>query len=244
MRTIQILLIMFAMLTPSCSGKEISCDTFTTSRGPLKIYFIGHATLMLEWNGLTIHVDPCSSETNYSRLPKADLILVTHQHTDHFDPDLIHKIRKENTSIVWNAGCAAEDSETGSRVMKNGDHASIQGVDIEVVPAYNLLHKRPDGKPFHPRGEGIGYVLTLGDTRIYIAGDTENIPELSNLKDINIAFLPMNLPYTMTPEMTAEAARMFHPAILYPYHYSQTDPSKLTKLLKDSGIEVRIRPMK
>ncbi|HTO94225.1 MAG TPA: MBL fold metallo-hydrolase, partial [Bacteroidota bacterium] len=112
------------------------------------------------------------------------------------------------------------------------------------VPAYNLVHKRPDGQPFHPKGEGNGYIVTIGHTRIYFAGDTENTPEMEALKNIDIAFLPMNLPYTMTPEMVAAAAKAFRPKILYPYHYSQTDPQKLLELMKDvPGVEVRVRTM-
>ena len=129
--------------------------------------------------------------------------------------------------------------------MKNGDVEKVLGLSVEAVPAYNLVHMRPDGTPFHPKGEGNGYVVTIGHTRIYIAGDTENTPEMEALRNIDVAFLPMNLPYTMTPEMVAEAAKAFKPKILYPYHYSQTDPAKLAPLLIDTkGIEVRVRNMR
>ncbi len=130
--------------------------------------------------------------------------------------------------------------------MKNNDSKTIQGIEVEAVPAYNVVHKRDNGEPFHSKGNGNGYVLTLGDKRIYIAGDTENIPEMKDLKNIDIAFLPMNLPYTMTLEMAA-AAKMFDPKILYPYHFGETDTGKLVELLKDmpgTDIEVRIRKMK
>jgi L-ascorbate metabolism protein UlaG (beta-lactamase superfamily) len=133
----------------------------------------------------------------------------------------------------------------GGSVMHNGDSKIFEGIAVAAVPAYNLVHKRENGQPYHPKGEGNGYVLTFGAKRIYIAGDTENIPEMSRLKGIDIAFLPMNLPYTMTPEMAATAARSFHPKVLYPYHYGETDPSRLVSLLKGSpGIEVRIRRMR
>jgi len=129
--------------------------------------------------------------------------------------------------------------------MKNGDRLNLLGLQIEAVPAYNLVHKRPDGQPFHPRGAGNGYVITFGDKRVYVAGDTENVPEMKNLKNLDIAFLPMNLPYTMTPEMVAEAAKWIKPAILYPYHYGDTNTSRLVTLLKETPeIEVRIRRMK
>ena len=120
----------------------------------------------------------------------------------------------------------------------------MKGIKIEAVPAYNLVHKRDNGQPFHPKGMGNGYMLTLGDKRVYIAGDTENIPEMRNLANLDIAFLPMNLPYTMTPEMVAEAVRMFHPKILYPYHYGNTEVSKLIDLLKgEPNLHIRVRQL-
>ena len=129
--------------------------------------------------------------------------------------------------------------------MKNGDVQTIEGILIEAVPAYNRVHRRDNGQPYHPQGDGNGYVLTFGDKRIYIAGDTENIPEMKALTGIDFAFLPMNLPYTMTPEMAADAARAFRPKVLYPYHYGETDVYRIMELLKDSpNIEVRIRRMK
>ena len=129
--------------------------------------------------------------------------------------------------------------------MKNGDVKTVGGLKIEAVPAYNIVHKRETGQPFHPKGVGNGYIITFGDKRVYVAGDTENIPEMKNIKNIDVAFLPMNLPYTMTPEMAADAARMIKPRILYPYHYGETDTSKLVALLKDAKeTDVRIRKMK
>ena len=128
--------------------------------------------------------------------------------------------------------------------MNNGDVKTIEGLTIKAVPAYNIIHKRDTGQPFHPKGDGNGYIITFGDKNVYVAGDTENIPEMKKLKGIDIAFLPMNLPYTMTPEMFADAAKSFKPKILYPYHYGETDTPKLLALLKDSGIDVRIRKMK
>ena len=128
--------------------------------------------------------------------------------------------------------------------MMNGEEKIVAGIPVAAVAAYNLVHKRKDGTPFHPRGVGNGYVLTLGDKRIYIAGDTEYIPEMNALKNIDIAFLPMNLPYTMTPAMTAEAARAIKPRILYPYHTGDTDVGALKNLLKDDKeIELRIRKL-
>lgn len=220
----------------------LETDTIKTSAGDLKITFVGHGTLMFVFGGKTIHADPVSAETDYAAMPKADLILVTHDHFDHLDPEAIAAVRKEGTAIVLTQRCAAK--VRGGIVMKNGEAREVAGLNIEAVPAYNVAHKRPDGNPFHPKGEGNGYVVAFGDTRVYIAGDTENTPEMKALKDIAIAFLPMNLPYTMTPEMVADAARAFRPRILYPYHFGKTDTAELPKLLSaEKGIEVRIRKM-
>ncbi len=128
--------------------------------------------------------------------------------------------------------------------MNNGDVKTVMNIKVEAVPAYNIVNKRDNGQAFHPKGDGNGYVLTFGDKRVYIAGDTENTPEMKALKNIDVAFLPMNLPFTMTPEMVADAAKAFKPKVLYPYHYGETDTSKLVKLLQNSGIEVRIRSLK
>ncbi|MCP4609708.1 MAG: MBL fold metallo-hydrolase [Planctomycetes bacterium] len=218
-------------------------DIIHTGTGELKITFIGHGTLMFEFNGKIIHVDPVSREADYAKFSKADLILITHGHGDHLDPKAINILRKDKTDIILAKACA--ERVTGGIVMQNGDERNIQGLKIEAVPAYNIVHKRSSGSPFHPKGEGNGYVITLGDKRVYVAGDTENIPEMKRLRGIDIAFLPMNLPYTMTPEMAADAAKAFKPKILYPYHFGQTDISKLVNLLQDSNaIEVRIRKMK
>ena len=217
-------------------------DIIKTSAGDLAITFIGHGSLMLNFGGKVIHVDPYSQLTDYGKLPKADLILVAHDHPDHLDPVALQSVRTKDTMVILTEGCA--EKVAGGISMKNGDVQTVMGIKIEAVPAYNLLHKRPDGQLFHPRGFGNGYVLTFGDKRIYVAGDTENIPEMKSLAGIDYAFLPMNLPYTMTPEMAADAAKMFRPKVLYPYHYGETDPSLLAALLKDSpDIEVRIRKM-
>jgi L-ascorbate metabolism protein UlaG (beta-lactamase superfamily) len=218
-------------------------DTIKTSAGDLGITFIGHATLMFTINGKVIHVDPWTKLADYSRMPKADVILVTHGHSDHLDVEAIKVIRQEGTQIVVSPVCAGKVD--GAVVMKNGETKSVAGFKVEAVPAYNIEHKRPDGTPFHPKGEGNGYIITFGDKRVYVAGDTEGTPELKSLQKIDVAFLPMNLPYTMTPEMVADAAKAFKPKVLYPYHLGETDTSLLVALMKDSpDIEVRIRKMK
>ena len=235
---------LFVMLSMGQAGaqEQFPSDVIKTSSGDLTITFIGHASLLFTFNSKIIYIDPFSQLADYARLPKADVIVITHEHRDHLDPAAIGKIRTDKTKLVLTEACATQLA--GGDVMKNDDVRIVEGVRIEAVPAYNLVHKRESGEPFHPRGAGNGYILTFGDKRVYIAGDTENIPEMKDLKNIHIAFLPMNLPYTMTPEMTADAAKMVQPKILYPYHYGATDTSRLLSLLTDQkGIEVRIRKM-
>ncbi len=224
-------------------GGEFEKDTVKTTAGPLEITFIGHGTLMMTWNGKIIHIDPYGALADYSKLPKADLVLITHQHSDHLDLKALDLVSTDRTVILLTRLCAEKAGK--GIVMANGDTRKVLGISIEAVPAYNIVHKRPDGTPFHPKGEGNGYILTFGSTRLYVAGDTENTPEMKALKRIDIAFLPMNLPYTMTPAQVADAARAFRPKVLYPYHYGDTDTAELVKLLKgEKGIAVRIRPMK
>lgn len=216
-------------------------DRINTSAGEVEIYFIGHGSLMFKISDFVIHVDPVSSSGNYKRLPKADLILVTHEHYDHLDVDLISSLRKENTVMYCNSASAR--NVQWAQIMASGDARSVGKITVEAVPAYNIVNERSKGQPFHPRGVGNGYIIGIGDRRFYVAGDTENIPEMKALKNIYVAFLPMNLPYTMTPAMVADAAKSFNPEILYPYHYSDTDTNKIIELLKDTNIEVRIRKL-
>jgi L-ascorbate metabolism protein UlaG (beta-lactamase superfamily) len=222
--------------------EQYETDLIETSAGGLEITFLGHGTLMLTFDGKTIHIDPFGKVADYSKLPKADLILITHEHHDHLDLSALASIRTERTEVVLAEVCTKQVK--GGIVMRNGDVRTVMGLLIEAVPAYNLVHKRGDGEPFHPKGSGNGYIMTFGDKRVYVGGDTENIPEMKELTNIDIAFLPMNLPFTMTPGMVAEAAKAFRPEILYPYHYGDTDTSKLVDILKDqTDIEVRIRRM-
>jgi L-ascorbate metabolism protein UlaG (beta-lactamase superfamily) len=230
------------VIAVAAAAQGFEKDTIGTSAGNLEITFIGHGTLMFSFGGKVIHVDPVSKMANYTKLPKADVILVTHEHGDHLDVRALELIRTDTTFLVMSESCTPWVSN--GIVMKNGDTRIIGGLKIEAVPAYNIVHMRSSGVPFHPKGVGNGYIITFGDKRVYVAGDTENIPEMKQLKAIDIAFLPMNVPYTMTPEMVADAVRMFNPTILYPYHYGDTDTSKIVDLLKDSRTEVRIRSMK
>jgi L-ascorbate metabolism protein UlaG (beta-lactamase superfamily) len=222
--------------------EKYETDILPTSAGDLAITFLGHGSLLLVFQGKNIYVDVFGEVADYSQLPKADIVFITHEHFDHMDPNALASIRMENTVLVYTDACAQQVK--GGIVMRNGDRQTVAGIPVQAVPAYNLIHKREDGLPFHPKGAGNGYILTFGDTRLYIAGDTENIPEIKTLKDITIAFLPMNLPYTMTPEMVTDAAKALQPSILYPYHYGKTDVSKCVELLKGvKEIELRIRKM-
>ena len=217
-------------------------DVFKTTAGNLEITFIGHGSMMMKFGGKVVHVDPYSKLADYATLPKADLVIITHDHQDHLDMAALQRVTTAKTVKVITEKCA--EKVAGGIVMKNGDIRKVEGITVEAVPAYNLVHKRDNGQPYHPKGDGNGYILTFADTRLYIAGDSENVPELGMLKQIDIAFLPMNLPFTMTPEMVVNAARSFRPKVLYPYHYGETDTTRLVTLLKeDRDIEVRIRRM-
>jgi L-ascorbate metabolism protein UlaG (beta-lactamase superfamily) len=190
-----------------------------------------------------IHVDPFSKLADYSKLPTANLILITHEHRDHLDPPALEAVRTDRTTVILTETCAAK--MPGGIVMRNGDVETVGGLTIEAVPAYNLVHMRSEGMPYHPKGIGNGYVIAFAEKRVYVAGDTENIPEMKNLKHIDYAFLPMNLPYTMTPEMVADAANAFKPRVLYPYHFGDTDTNQIVALMKRSPeMEIRVRNMK
>ena len=236
-------LLSLIIVSSAFAQKGFETDVIKTSAGDLKITFVGHGTLMFNFGGKVIHVDPFSALADYNVLPKADLILLSHEHRDHLDLKALKTVRTEKTVVVLTETCAKQVQ--GGIVMMNGDMKTVEGLKIEAVPAYNIVHKRDTGQPFHPKGVGNGYIITFGDKRVYVAGDTENVPEMKGLKNIDIAFLPMNLPYTMTPEMVAEGAKAFKPKILYPYHFGETDTSKVVSLLKEAPeIEVRIRNMK
>jgi L-ascorbate metabolism protein UlaG (beta-lactamase superfamily) len=230
----------------ACSASalgQFETDTLSTSGGDLAVTFIGHGTLLFAFQGKVIHVDPWGQLADDISLPKADVILLTHEHRDHLDPETIEILLTDSTAVVLTRACAEKIS--GGMIMDNGDFDTVRGMPIEAVPAYNIVHRRDDGQPYHHQGVGNGYILTCGDLRIYVAGDTENTPQMKALADIDVAFLPMNLPYTMTPAMVADAARSFKPRILYPYHYGDTDPTELLEQLEDDPeIEVRIRQMR
>jgi len=245
MRKLLSFILIFLFIVWPCIIAQ-KADTLKTSKGTLIINFLGHGTLYFVFEGKVIHIDPFSQVADYSSMPKADLVLITHSHGDHFDTTALNAVVKDNTITILTTECQRIGTfSKPSEVMKNGDKKTFLDIPIEAVPAYNIINKRNDGNPYHPKGEGNGYILTFGDKKVYIGGDTEVIPEMKDFGKLDIAFIPMNLPYTMTPELAAEAAKILHPAILYPYHMGNTDTSKLLDLLKDEkNMNVRIRDMK
>jgi L-ascorbate metabolism protein UlaG (beta-lactamase superfamily) len=239
-RLLYISCLLLATTLGSAGQGKFEKDVIKTPSGPVTIHFIGHGTLQIDYNRLVIHIDPWSKLADYSKLPKADIILITHGHPDHLDTAAIAELTKSGTRIIVTS--AVESEIKKGTPMANGGILEVKGIVVQAVPAYNTTEGK---EKFHPKGRDNGYVITLGDKRIYIAGDTENTPEMEDLKNIDIAFLPMNQPYTMLPEQVADAAGKFKPKILYPYHYGDTDVSKLKKLMASvKGVELRIRPMK
>src|SRR5579864_2787062 len=214
-------------------------QTFDTSAGPVKITPVYHASLEIEAGGKIIIVDP-AKPANFAGLPQADLILITDIHGDHLDPDLIKAESKAGTEII--APAAVAKTVTAAKVIGNGEKTTWGAWTIEAIPMYNTTASRgpAPGKLFHDKGRGVGYVVTYGGKRFYFSGDTEAIPEMKALKNIDVAFVCMNLPYTMTPEEAAEAVRAFHPAIVYPYHYQGSDTAAFKKALDGTGIDVRL----
>jgi L-ascorbate metabolism protein UlaG (beta-lactamase superfamily) len=213
-------------------------DTFSTSLGELKITPVQHASVMLEVNGQVWYIDP-ASPTDYSALRKADVILITDIHGDHLDPKAIEQVKKASTVIV--APAAVAKTVTEAKVLNNGQSTTVGGIKIEAVPMYNLKRGPAPGKLFHDKGRGNGYVLNIGGKRIYFSGDTEVTDEMKALKNIDVAFVCMNLPYTMPPDEAAAGVKAFHPKIVYPYHYRGSDLTVFSKALAGSGIEVRLR---
>ena len=222
-----LLLFLLLLVVTFANAQNFSPDVYETSMGKLTISFIGHGALMFQLNGKTIQVDPWTKLADYSVLPKADLILITHAHPDHLDTAAIRKTSKEGTVLIANAE-TVEKIKQGI-VMKNGESQTLLGFTIEAVPAYN---NTPGKEKFHPKGRDNGYVIHFGNKKVYVAGDTEDIPEMASLKGIDIAFLPVNQPYTMLPEQMVKAVEMFHPTVLYPYHFGETDMVKVVELLK------------
>lgn len=215
-----------------------SVESIKSQAGEIKITPVRHASLMIEAGGKVIHVDPWS-QGNYEGLPAADLILITDIHGDHMDPKAIDKVRKSGVQIF--APAAVAKAVTDATVINNGETKTVGAFSIEAIPMYNEKRGPAEGKLFHDKGRGNGYVITYGGTRIYIAGDTEGHPEMRALKNIDVAFIPMNLPYTMPPSEAAEAVKAFRPKVVYPYHYRESKIEEFRAALEGSGVDVRLR---
>lgn len=221
-------------LALSAAAFAAAPEQFPTSAGTLQITPIQHASLMLQAGGKVMYIDP--AQGSYDGLPRADYILITDIHGDHMSAALVDKLKKPGAVILAPKEVAA--SVAGVAVISNGETKTVGDFKVEAIPMYNLT---PARLQFHPKGRGNGYILTYGGKRFYFSGDTEGIPEMKALRNIDVAFVCMNLPYTMTPEEAAEAVRAFHPAVVYPYHYNGSDPKAFAKALEGSGIEVRLR---
>ena len=246
-RIITSFIILLALATTCCQQgfnktDAYEVDSFTTVSGKsVKIHALVHSSMRIEFDGTEIAIDPVSKlgekSINYASMPKADYIFITHEHFDHLDTVAIHQLTGDNTQLITNQRCA--DMLGHGTVMTNGDILQLaDDITIEAVPAYNTSEGHQD---FHPKGRDNGFILTLDGLRIYIAGDTEDIPEMTDIKDIDIAFLPCNQPYTMTVDQLLNAARIIKPKVLFPYHYGQTDVTGIPSQLKSDGIDVRIR---
>jgi L-ascorbate metabolism protein UlaG (beta-lactamase superfamily) len=233
--TVFAICVIFASASKAQSNRP--SQTFDTSAGAVKVTPLYHATMLIEAGGENIYVDP-AKPANFSGLPKADLILVTDIHGDHMDPEAIASISKPGAQIF--APPAVVATVTTAAAISNGESKSWDGWTIEAIPMYNLKRGPEAGKLYHDKGRGNGYVLTYGGKRFYISGDTEGTPEMRALKNIDVAFVCMSLPYTMPPDEAADAVKAFHPKIVIPYHYHGSDLTVFENALKGTGIEVRV----
>ncbi|MBR5695593.1 MAG: MBL fold metallo-hydrolase [Paludibacteraceae bacterium] len=231
------------VLTTACSQQKTEeVDVFQTKSGKsVTFQALVHASIRIQYDGKEIEIDPVSKlgerTIPYATMPKADYIFVTHEHFDHFDKEAIATLSSDKTKLITNKRCAEMLGK--GQTMANGETLRLtDDITVEAVPAYNTTEGH---QQFHPKGRDNGFILTIDGLRIYIAGDTEDIPEMADIKEIDIAFLPCNQPYTMTTDQLVRAAKIIKPKVVFPYHYSQTDVSQLPAQLKDEGIEVRIR---
>jgi L-ascorbate metabolism protein UlaG (beta-lactamase superfamily) len=243
-------LLLVSLLLPSvvvfgAATPNRQTDVLQTSKGALRITPLFHGSVMLEFGGKIIHIDPWS-QADYSGIPQADFILSTHTHADHMDAMLINQLKKPGTIIL--VPPAVADTLNGAsgeiETISNGEKKTFLGIEIEAVPMYHLVRGAGPGKPFHHKGIGNGYILTFGDARLYVSGDTECIPEIKALKNITVAFVCMNPPRTMSTGEAADCVKDFKPKIVYPYHYRGQKTQEFADALKDTpGVEVRLRKL-
>lgn len=237
-----LLAVMFALGGRSAAASTSEPLTFPTDRGPLVVTTLGHASLMFQWNGEVIYADPVSAQADYTQLPDADQIWITHDHGDHLDPKAIAQIRTGATQIVADTHSAAKLG-AGVIALRNGEKTTLGGIAIAAVPAYNLVRGPSAAQKYHPKGWYNGYIADFGGFRVYIAGDTEKIPEMADFGPIDLAFVPINLPYTMPPAEAAEAIKLIAPKHVVPYHQGNSDPAEVQRLLAGTGIDVIVRSL-
>lgn len=225
-----------ASATPAAAPRS---DTFPTAKGDLTVTPIHHATLLFAFDGKAIYLDP-TQDGAYDGLPKADYVFLTDIHPDHLDPDGLAKVKKDTTVLV---GPPAVGAETPLGVtLKNGESKDFGAFSALAVPMYNLTRGPSPGKLFHDKGRGDGFVFTFGNKRVYVSGDTECTPEMRALKDIDVAFVCMNLPYTMPPQEAAECVKAFKPKVVFPYHYRGSNLADFTGPVEAAhASDVRLR---
>lgn len=229
-----------ASALPRYAFAQSASDSYDTANGVISVHPVSHASFVLETPGTVIYNDPVGGAAKYADLPAADLILLTHEHGDHYDVDTLTALVGENTQLLTNP--AVLDMLPGAlkeraSAIGNGDTTDINGIGFEAIAAYNLTEER---LKYHPKGRDNGYVLTIDGSRVYIAGDTEAVPEMRDLSNIDIAFVPMNLPYTMGIEQAAEGVADFAPAVVYPYHYKGSDIDAFTLLLAKNNDAIKV----
>ena len=219
------------------SENDPNVESFKAKGGVVDINCISHGSISVTYKDYIIQIDPVGGRSaDYSSFPKADLILITHEHGDHLNKETIEMLTKDDTRLIANAKSQAQLGY--GEVMANGQSVTVgKGITVEATPAYNTSEGR---EQFHPKGNGNGYLLTLGGLRVFVSGDSEDIEEYARLKDIDVAFLSANQPYTMTVEQCIHAAQVIKPKVLVPYHLSNTDLQAIKDGLEGSGIDVRL----
>ncbi|WP_423821214.1 MBL fold metallo-hydrolase [Salinisphaera sp. SPP-AMP-43] len=232
-----------AVLGPASAASRTFETALETKAGPLELHIVQHASFVLRWNDRVIYVDPVGGAEAYAGLPAPDIVLLTHPHPDHLDPETLTGLDTGRAVFVMPSSVAERlDSRLGREqiVLGNGEASDRLGNGLRAVPMYNLP---ASPQAYHPKGWGNGYVLTLADRQIYISGDTEGTPEMRSLTDIDLAFVCMNLPYTMDTAQAADAVQDFAPGIVYPYHYRGQDVADFQQRLqaRDSDIQIRLR---
>jgi L-ascorbate metabolism protein UlaG (beta-lactamase superfamily) len=241
------LLLLSILFAGSAFAQLSTPDTIKTAKGPLVIQPVMHASLVLKTGKTVIYADPSGNPALFKGLPSPDIILITDIHGDHFDTSLLASLRTAKTVLVVPPAVAEKlpaAYKSSVKIMKNGDALNTDGIAISAIPMYNLPVS-PDAR--HPKGRGNGYVLTIGGSKIYLSGDTQGIPEMRALKNIDVAFVCMNLPYTMDINEAADAVVAFKPKIVYPYHYrgsgglSDVNAFKAKVNTLDKNIEVRLK---